>query len=92
MNDELNRTIVAAMCISLNSMSLDELAALNYGESWDSPRLQKENMAFEKAVELGLIREDGSYLCREELGEALTMVVNERLGKMPSELGAVEQP
>lgn len=73
---DLEKMAIAAYLMSLKELSLIELAALN-NAAQTATKVHSENLAFDKAVDLGIINEDGTF--HDLLRSALARQVMERL-------------
>ena len=78
MMSDLNMTLVSQMVLTLEGFDIVVFMSLRLREAFTGPRLSKESIAFAPALDAGLIAEDGSYHCREELRAALDLLWRHR--------------
>lgn len=74
----MNKPTVVAIVFAARSMENLELAALNNAINVFG-KAPKTNAGYAKAVKLGLLKEDGTPIDKEELVEALSLTINERV-------------
>jgi hypothetical protein len=74
---EYAKTMISVELVTLSGFSNEELAAFNLAVQLYG-RVQRENLAFEKAVKFKLIKDDGSLWDAETLKTACAIEVNGR--------------